>query len=276
MDTYKPSVAQIVEFLTELYHEGMSYSALNTARSALSSIVSTQDNLPCGEHPLVKRLMKGFFNARPSLPRYNYTWSPEQVLAFLDEWSPPEKLTLRQLTLKVVTLIALITGQRCQTIHCMDLNSMQKTNDRFRFIIESMIKTTKPGSLQPVLILPMFTHDDKRCIYKFLVEYLNRTANLRLNHSKLFISFYKPHEAVHKETISRWIRTVLSLAKIDLDVFKPHSTRSASASAASRSSVPLPAIMKAATWKTDSVFRIFYNKPLDTEEQFALAILNKN
>ena len=51
-------------------------------------------------------------------------------------------------------LSALITGHRWQTIHSMDITCFQKTEDRFRFVIEETIKTSKPGGLQSVLILP--------------------------------------------------------------------------------------------------------------------------
>ena len=153
-----------MEYLTELFHTGLSYSGLNTARSALSSVININDKLPCGEHPLIKRLMKGFFNARPTFPRYNYTWDPETVLLFLDKWSPPQDLSRKDFTLKLVMMIALITGQRCQTIHCMDLSCMQEYEDRFRFVIEESIKTTKPGSKQPVLVLPKCINNPERCV----------------------------------------------------------------------------------------------------------------
>ena len=219
--------------------------------------------------------MRGFFNARPSLPRYNYTWDTEIVLKFLDKWTPPESLNLKQLTLKVVMLIALITGQRCQTLYSMDILCVQKTDDRFRFVIEEQIKTTKPGSTQPVLILPKFDQNVNRCIYRFLEVYLEKTELLRSENTKLFLSFQKPHNPVNKETISRWIKSVLKQAGIDSDIFKPHSTRAASTSAAAKLTVPIQSIMKAAVWKKDCTFRKFYQKPLNVEDEFALAILNK-
>ena len=48
-----------VNYLAGLYNTGIGYSALNTARSALSSYVILPDNLPFGTHPLVRRFIKG-------------------------------------------------------------------------------------------------------------------------------------------------------------------------------------------------------------------------
>ena len=91
----------------------------------------------------------------------------------------------------------------------------------------------------------------------------------------MFISFNKPYNVVTKDTIARWIKTILKLAGIDIATFKPHSTRAASSSAAKRLAVPLSSIMRAASWKTDSTFRRFYDKPIDTERDYAKTILNK-
>ena len=54
-----------VNYFAELYNTGIGYSALNTARSALSSYVILPDNLPFGTHLLVRRFMKGVFENRP-------------------------------------------------------------------------------------------------------------------------------------------------------------------------------------------------------------------
>ena len=42
-----------------LFHEGLAYSAINTARSALSSFLGVNDTEPVGSHSLIVRFMKG-------------------------------------------------------------------------------------------------------------------------------------------------------------------------------------------------------------------------
>lgn len=53
-----PPVEQAIEFLTELYSQGLGYSALNTARSTLSAIILPVNNVVFGHNPYVKRLPK--------------------------------------------------------------------------------------------------------------------------------------------------------------------------------------------------------------------------
>ena len=54
----QPTVTDVIEFLTELFHSGIGYSCLNTARSALSTVIVFPDNTAAGSHPLVVRFMK--------------------------------------------------------------------------------------------------------------------------------------------------------------------------------------------------------------------------
>ena len=59
-----------IEFSTEYFKTGEGYSSVNSACSALSSIIKPVCNVPFGKSPLVCRLLKGVFNIRPALPRY--------------------------------------------------------------------------------------------------------------------------------------------------------------------------------------------------------------
>ena len=72
--------------------------------------------------PLVVRFLKGVYESGPSAPRYVETWDVTVVLKFLATLHPPSKLTLRELTLKLVMLVSLVSGQRGQSILLMDIN----------------------------------------------------------------------------------------------------------------------------------------------------------
>ena len=53
------SLATVLDFLTSLFENGLGYSSINTARSALSALGLMFDNVLVGVHPLVVRFMKG-------------------------------------------------------------------------------------------------------------------------------------------------------------------------------------------------------------------------
>ena len=65
-----PTVAEGVNFIGDLYDKGIGYSGLNTAWSALSAIITLSNNISFGDHPSVPRFMKGVYETRPSLPKY--------------------------------------------------------------------------------------------------------------------------------------------------------------------------------------------------------------
>ena len=105
-----------VEFLTEVFHTGVGYSSLGTARSALSSFVRPINGIPLGQQPFVKRFMKGVFNIRPSFPNYTTTWNPDIILSHITNLTDNCELSLKQLSQKLAILLCLLSGQRDQTI----------------------------------------------------------------------------------------------------------------------------------------------------------------
>ena len=68
LDVTHATINDGLDFLTLLYKQGVGYSAINTARSALSSAITPADKTTFGEHPLVTRFLKGTFELRPSFP----------------------------------------------------------------------------------------------------------------------------------------------------------------------------------------------------------------
>ena len=73
-------------------------------------------------------------------------------------------------------------------------------------------------------------------------------------------------------TVARWIKVVMRAAGIDVSVFKPHSTRSASTSRAWGRGVSIPDILKTGDWSSATTFHRYYNRPV-IHASFAQAIL---
>ena len=67
----------------------------------------------------------------------------------------------------------------------------------------------------------------------------------------------------------------MQFAGIDVNKFKPHSTRAASTSQAAKRGVPLDIIMKSAGWKSETTFTKFYHKPVETQKNLTWAVLAK-
>lgn len=274
VDLYNAAIGDIITFLTELYNEGAQYGTLNTCRSALALIIGDH----VGSNIVLKRFFKGIFRLRPPTPKYDATWDPSIVLSFLEKWFPHDNLSLDFLSRKLVTLLALVTAHRVQTLSKINIENISISASRISIKITDLIKTSRAGFSQPELILPFYELKPEICPGKTLQYYLNKTEQLRGNVKYLFIGLKKPHRAVSSQTLSRWIRSTLHESGVQATAFSAHSTRHAATSHAHRFGVSLDVIRQTAGWSANSdTFFKFYNRPLKSvnsdKESFSNAII---
>ena len=85
--------------------------------------------------------------------------------------------------------------------------------------ITTLIKQSKPVNNKLVINLKPF-ENKSICIVECLKEYIERTWTLRKEETQMFISFHKPHEAVSRDTISKWIKSDIEKTGIDLTCIK--------------------------------------------------------
>lgn len=271
---YSASTSDVLCFLTQIFNEGAQYGTINSSRSALSLLLGSGTV----KNDSVTRFLKGVFKLRPTIPKYNVTWDTNIVLNYLAEMYPNDTLNLEQISKKLVTLVALITAHRVQTLSKIKVNNIVSYESGFNIKIPDLLKTSRAGAVQPLLSLPVFTQRPQICPASTLKAYLDKTLNLRSDHQVLFISFRKPHRPVTSQTLSRWVKSVLESSGIDTSLFTAHSTRHASSSKAFMSGVSLSVIRNTAGWTTNSrVFAKHYNKvivnELDNQNEFAINIL---
>ncbi|XP_063405979.1 uncharacterized protein LOC134689942 [Mytilus trossulus] len=124
---------------------GKSYSVINTHKSAISQTLSLCDNEMISCSTVISRFMKGIYVNNPPKPKYTFTWDVSIVLRFLKTFWPLEELSLKNLTLKLVALLALSTAQRVQTLNCLKLSLLTDFGDYVVFTIDELTKTSKPA-----------------------------------------------------------------------------------------------------------------------------------
>ena len=102
-----------------------------------------------------------------------------------------------------------------------------------------------------------------------LNEYLKRTKTWRTNRDKfqLLLSYIKFHVEVHSSTDSKRIKEILKETWVDVDVFKGHSTRSASTSKACLSGISVDDILSRGSWSNESTWQKFYHKQVLSKGQ---------
>ncbi len=265
-DPIKTTVNQGIGFLQHIVsdpstHRG--YSAVCTARSALSSIILLPDGSKFGDHYNVKLFVKGIHNMDPPQVRYIDTWDPQQVLDTIKFWAPAHKISLKKLSMKLAMLVLLVSGQRGQILVAMRTDDMHISSNSFKFVIKnSDIKQGRIGYKPNLLELKKFPSDKRLCVYHYLAMYLKRTMDIRNGVKNIFLTTKKPHVAASRDTLSRWIKETLKLSGIDINIFKPGSTRAASTSKAMKAGATVEEIMKSGGWSRASTFTKWYHKPL--------------
>ncbi|CAH1382014.1 unnamed protein product [Tenebrio molitor] len=77
--------------------------------------------------------MRGVFKMKPLTTKYRHIWDPKTVLNYIESLGPNSSLSLRQLTMKTVTLLALISGHRLQTLSLIRLENINQSPQVLRF-----------------------------------------------------------------------------------------------------------------------------------------------
>jgi hypothetical protein len=252
-----------------LFKKGLSSSSINVARSALSFFMCNLFNLT--EDRIVARLFRYFYLHRPLKAKYFIYWPVSQLLNYLSDLHPIGNLTLKQLTLKTLALIALTSSDRGQTLHLMNIEHTTVSDEGISFIIDQRLKTTR-RILKPKVVKCVTSEHDSLNVCDYVLAYLNRTLALSAKivnsgspkQTQLFLS-WATKRPVTKQTLARWLKDVLALAGIDTSQFQAHSYRGAGLSAAQAKGASIKDIMTNGDWKDAQTFLTHYSAPaMDT------------
>ena len=114
----------------------------------------------------------------------------------------------------------------------------------------------------PVVEFCGYSDDKDLCVVTALDEYILRSSEWRKesNQVQLLLGTIRPYKKVVSSTISRWVKTVLKLAGVDVNIFKGHSTRADSTSKATVSGLSLCEILN--SWSSAFTWQRFYKKEI--------------
>ena len=114
--------------------------------------------------------MKGVFLERPALPRYTTTWSVDTVLKYFENSTD---VTLLQLSCKLCMLFLLLSAQRCQTLHLVQLSDIKITEDEIFIAPLHILKQSKPGKHLDIIKFKAYPKNVKLCIVTVMKEYIH-------------------------------------------------------------------------------------------------------
>ena len=262
VDPEFPPMPPVLNFLQQCREtHNLGYSAINTARSALS-LIAEHNGVPVGQNEDMATYLKGVRNQYPHLPKYSTIWDADILLAHMESLGEPQTLDLKTLSVKLAALILLASAQRVQTLPHLSIDHLLFTEDGAKFVVLDKLKhTTKQGT---EIVLKSFPGSPALCVVQHLSMYIKCTEPVRTSTS-LLLSYQKPFHPVGTQTLGRWLRGLLQDAGINLQAFGPHSIRAASSAAAKRGGAQVDTILKAGCWAQESTYTKWYEKPISNQ-----------
>ena len=133
-------------------------------------------------------------------------------------------LSLKLLSFKLVTLLALTRPSRSNDLSHLDLRFMRLLPEGIQFQPSCLSKQSRPRNPpKPFLfpsLFPSFPADGRLCPKQTLLQYISQTESFRPTDpgqkNNLFILYIKPHNPITPSSIARWITSMLKLAGLPL------------------------------------------------------------
>ena len=198
---------------------------------------------------------------------------------YLKTLHPISNLRLKSLTLKLDALLALVSAQRAQTLVSLDKDFISITSDSVKFVVSTVLKTSKPNKDSVEVVQTRFPTCDCLCVYLTLCEYLQRTKTSRetAGTTRPLLFYVRPFRSISTDTCPQWLRTVLSLSGVDVPIFKTHSFCSAALCKAASLGISIDLILKTADWwSNEKAFTRFYRRGvLPVRRSFSDVILQE-
>ena len=82
----------------------------------MNNIIYKPDLSNILQKSLIKKLVIKIFHAKPPQPRYTDILDISKVFRFIDEWGHNDNLSLKQLNIKVATILLLLSEERTNTL----------------------------------------------------------------------------------------------------------------------------------------------------------------
>ena len=122
--------------------------------------------------------LKRVFTSGPAQPRNNTTWNAPVVLNFLESWHPAGCLPLLNLSRNFIILLALLSGQRSQSLLLLDIRNLTCTQTRLYLGFGDVLKTPDQVLTRLRLLFQPFP-TTLHCVMSNYIHYMDRTRSFK-------------------------------------------------------------------------------------------------
>ena len=259
--------------------KGLSVSAIRGFQSALNSVFALKGQDLAASREL-SLLLRSFRVSCPPAEVRPPAWDLCRVLESLKKapYEPLNAASERSVGLKALFLLALASAKRVGELHGLSYRVSHSRGWKemsLCFVPSFVAKTQDPSSADPrfegfsVPALPRSGHGQEArllCPVRALRRYLDMTAACRPTCERLFVSPGESKHEISKNSVSYWIRRVISRAYEDEVGPSPRplarETRGIGPSLLFKKNYSIPAVLRAGTWRRQTTFSRFYLRDL--------------
>ena len=294
MNPYAADSPCIAEFFTWLFEtRKASVRTIRGYRSALGAKLRHSSGFDPGQDEVLSQLMRSFLHERPIKARTLIKWDVGLVLRYLKtgKLSATATLSPRDLTLKLVFLLALATGKRRSELHALDRVVGKVKNNweaivlrpRPEFLGKTHFATGGAGTFSEIVLpsiekAPGFVIADLcLCPVRTLRIYLKESDKYRCDgQERLIISYMKNKlDDIKKQTVSNYLKLLVQQAYADSAKdpsvcqdfsMKSHDLRGIAASLKASKNATMGEILASGVWASASTFLTHYVKHFSRDE----------
>ena len=235
-----------------------------------------QEGMSDSRSPVLNDLLKAMFNKRPPSSSLVPSWDLPRALRILAEppFEPMDQCSMMDLSRKTAFLVAAASGRRVSDIQALSVseNHIAFRSDGVHLLPRAgyLAKNQTQNFTPKHIILPDLRRaagspdDGPWCPVRALKYYLRRTSAYRGEVDHLFITAQKPFKSASRQTISRWIVSIIK-ESLDSDLshmagshVRAHDLRSQAASWALYKGASIKEIMEAQGWSASTTFQTVY------------------
>lgn len=263
----------ISDFLCELADSSSKpKSVLNNATAAISCLYETLDLCDITKHRDLMRLKQSLIKSGTSQPmKKSVTMPVENFKDLFVDWPVNDELSIKQIRLKAITLLALVAMLRPSDIApksvIFDPRDMKCYNN---VLLTDSVIFKSDGSLS--MVLHGIKNDTSRTGFEIdipphsnpqldpvdaLKVYIDKTQKWRSNR-ELFIQLQAPYKPITAATVGNILEEAITLAGLSTDIYSAKSFRPTGATVAINEGHDPRNVMKMGRWKTQSVFYEHY------------------
>jgi integrase len=250
------SVGDVFLFLDTYKKPNTPFSTINGVACGVKWFLRrSPDHRHIANDPGWKDYMNGLFKSCAPPRARVAAWDPQRILDVIEPLPKPSGFV--ESAREALILVLLACGLRISDVEKMMAGPLMGD-----FCLEVSLSAPRKadyiGRRSSTVMVPYMPQLPRLCPARALRRYLRLTHDIRApGETALFIASTGKRAA--RQTLQSWVKHWFKKAGI---CAAPGSTRSASTSAAAFSGIGVDEIMRAAGWRSASVFRRHYQRPV--------------